>query len=188
MEIDHVFCFVDPQGDWASRLEAVGLSLDAGMHHDGQGTRNRRCAFDGTYLELLWIDDPAEAAAHRLRFDLRATTCPFGVGLRGSLPDKTGWSAYSLPGIDMWIYETAPEQPFVFAFDLDPERVAQIKRRIGAANPGPKKTLAAVRMQLPLEIPAVLAPFVEWRRGPAKLELVVGVQAEITPQLALVAG
>lgn len=36
--------------------------------------------------------------------------------------------------------------------------------------------------------PQVIAPYVESPWGPAKMELVVGIEAEITPQLALVAG
>ena len=72
MELDHVFCLVDPDDDWAARLGGAGWLLDAGSFHAGQGTRNRRLRWAGCYLELLWVHDVVEAP--------RWSTRPVGTG------------------------------------------------------------------------------------------------------------
>ena len=72
MELDHVFCMVNPDDDWAARLAAAGWRLDAGMTHAGQGSRNRRLRWPGCYLELLWVHDHVEARQNQLRLDRRA--------------------------------------------------------------------------------------------------------------------
>jgi len=93
LELDHVFSFVDPaEAEACARAEAAGWVLDAGIEHEGQGTRNRRLWFDEQYLELLWISSRADAVANPLRLDRRADwrtsgACPFGIGLRGQLTD-----------------------------------------------------------------------------------------------------
>src|SRR3954447_17013990 len=87
LQLDHVFCFVPPDGDWAGRLTVAGWALDAGTVHEGQGSRNRRLAFAGQFLELVWLHDPELARANPLRLDRRAHgagsgASPFGFGLR----------------------------------------------------------------------------------------------------------
>ena len=72
VQLDHVFCMVDPDADWAARLTAAGWRLDAGSTHAGQGTRNRRLRWADCYLELLWVHDAAEARHNALRLDRRA--------------------------------------------------------------------------------------------------------------------
>ena len=57
VELDHVFCMVTSDDDWAARLAQAGWRLDAGSTHAGQGTRNRRLRWADCYLELLWVHD-----------------------------------------------------------------------------------------------------------------------------------
>ncbi|HEU4951010.1 MAG TPA: hypothetical protein VFT46_03620 [Holophagaceae bacterium] len=133
LELDHVFCMVDPGGGWASRLEAGGWILDVGTAHPGQGTRNRRLLWSHRFLEFLWVEDRGEAAAHPLRLDRRADwretgASPFGFGLRGRLPeeDLPQFWLYEppyAPGARLWIHrgnEEDPGQPFLFVMEAGP--------------------------------------------------------------------
>jgi glyoxalase-like protein len=64
MRIDHVIYGTADLDVAAARIEAaLGLTVQPGGHHDGQGTHNRIVPLGPGYLELLAIDDPEEAAA-----------------------------------------------------------------------------------------------------------------------------
>ena len=80
-------------------LARPGLFLDAGTRHVGQGARNRRALLSDCYLELVWIDSPADARASGLRFQQRCegTACPFGVVFRGRAPGVPGFLDYTVP-------------------------------------------------------------------------------------------
>lgn len=60
-EVDHVIIFCDVGAPEADVLLARGLHEGPGNTHPGQGTANRRFFFPNVYLELLWVDHPAEA-------------------------------------------------------------------------------------------------------------------------------
>ena len=136
IEIDHVMCFVGGPVD-----EARGFTLDAGMRHDGQGTQNRRIAFDRNYVELIWIVDEGELAASGLstfadRCAGRATA--FGVVLRGEVEDAAAFRAYEMAsGFRLQLLVASledPELPFVALIETAP---ADLARRHPAARFGP---------------------------------------------------
>lgn len=101
VELDHVIWFVPAFS--AIEAELTGFTVEAGRRHVGQGTVNRRVFFERSYLEVLWIDEPAVAAASILGFGPRcagaAGACPFGFVLRGKLsPDtRAAFTSYEVP-------------------------------------------------------------------------------------------
>ena len=191
LELGHVFWMVDPHGDWPARFAAAGIRLDDGIAHPGQGTRNRRMWMPDSYLELAWVDAPADAATNPLRFDRR--TCPLGIGLAGALPDKTGWWPYQppyAPGFTIWIHDGPPDGPLVFASEATPEvmaRYAPANRLASTPELLNPYAIRELRVRMPGEMPPVLAPFVTWTRGPARLDVVLGIDLAVTDTLALVA-
>lgn len=64
MRIDHVIYGTSDLDGAGARMEALGLQVRPGGVHDGQGTHNRIVPLGDTYLELMAISDPGEAAAH----------------------------------------------------------------------------------------------------------------------------
>jgi hypothetical protein len=120
MELDHVFILCDQGAPEAEALLRLGIREGAGNTHPGQGTACRRFFFVNAYLELLWVDDPAEAGSEpakrtRLldRWALRrAGACPFGVILRSSID-----SAEARPPFPTWSYRP-PYMPAGFAIDI----------------------------------------------------------------------
>jgi hypothetical protein len=99
VELDHLFLCVSVGAPEADRLSLLGLTEGPSNRHPGQGTACRRFFFANAYLELLWVEDPAEVQGEvarplRLweRWSGRAEgTCPFGIVFRpgqqgGSLP------------------------------------------------------------------------------------------------------
>jgi Glyoxalase-like domain len=64
MRLDHVIYGTTDLDAAAARVEAaLGLAVQPGGHHDGQGSHNRIVPLGTGYLELLAIDDAEEAAA-----------------------------------------------------------------------------------------------------------------------------
>jgi catechol 2,3-dioxygenase-like lactoylglutathione lyase family enzyme len=64
MRLDHVIYGTTDLDAAAARVEAaLGLAVQPGGHHDGQGSHNRIVPLGPGYLELLAIDDPEEAAS-----------------------------------------------------------------------------------------------------------------------------
>jgi glyoxalase-like protein len=189
VELDHLFCFVDPSGDWAARATAAGYVLDDGIAHDGQGTRNRRLWFGQHYVELVWIDRPDDAATNELRLDLRR--CPFGIGIRTPALDaelRAACWAYRppyAPDATIWIHAATPEQPFVFAFERGGERRPVPPHLLNAGG------ILRARLALPVDAQPVLArmtPPFELVRGAPRLELVVdGSPVELCRELVFVA-
>lgn len=97
IELDHVilFCGVGaPEGD---ALLGRGIHEGPGNSHPGQGTVNRRFFFRNTYLELLWVENFAEAQSPEVlpeglwnRWVHRHDgVCPFGLVFRPSSKDAT---------------------------------------------------------------------------------------------------
>ena len=121
MELDHVIVFV--AGPEAAPSLFPGFALEPGIRHTGQGTRNRRVLFPGSYVELLWTDDPDARQRSGLggvsRFPPGAP-CPFGVVLRGTVgePDRPRFVSYQVPagGPALLLLDATlrdPSQPFV---------------------------------------------------------------------------
>jgi hypothetical protein len=90
VELDHFFICVAQAAPEAGRLVEFGLTQGAANRHPGQGTANRRFFFHNAFLELVWVDEPAEAqsalvAPTRLwqRWSERGRgASPFGICLR----------------------------------------------------------------------------------------------------------
>jgi hypothetical protein len=123
LELDHVMVFV-PDPDAIEPGWFPGCTFEPGQRHTGQGTRNRRVVFSRTYIELVWIDDPEAHERTGLRFGPRcareAGACPFGVVLRGDVPelDSARFAGYVVPagGPSLLLLAAAldrPELPFV---------------------------------------------------------------------------
>ena len=107
MELDHLFIFIAPDGPEPGRLESLGFEENFRRSHPGQGTRNICYVFDNAYLELLWLENEAEARspavartqlADRARWRENAAS-PLGVALRGYGPQVP------LP-FETWDYHT----------------------------------------------------------------------------------
>jgi hypothetical protein len=91
MRIDHVIYGAADLDVAAARVEAdLGLTAVGGGRHDGVGTHNRVVPLtDGSYLELLAVADPDEAARSALGAALQAGIAR-GDGLLGwavAVPD-----------------------------------------------------------------------------------------------------
>jgi hypothetical protein len=148
VEIDHVLWFVPELAAVAPAL--TGFTLDPGRRHVGQGTVNRRVMFARNYLELLWIDEPAEVAARGLGFEPRCAwapgACPFGVVLRGEVPAsaRAAFTRYAVPGaagmslLLLTATLAAPRLPFVAVFEARPADLA-------AQHPAARLPPAALR-------------------------------------------
>ena len=192
LELDHVFCFVPPDGDWAGRIAAAGWSLDAGTSHEGQGTRNRRLVLARQYLELVWVEDGDAARSNPLRLDRRADwarsgASPFGFGFRGllELEEQPDFWPYDLLGLRIWVRRDDDRAPLVFVLEIDPGE----RRRPGRAEV-PRSDLSAVRQigPAPAALPAFDGPPIEHTPGDHRLELLIdgGTDVQVTGQLSIV--
>jgi hypothetical protein len=92
-EFDHLFILTDLGALSADQLVAFGLIEGSSNSHPGQGTTNRRFFFHNAMLELLWVNNPAEARSEAIRrtglwerWNGRNSpverTCPIGIILR----------------------------------------------------------------------------------------------------------
>ena len=107
MEVDHVFILTGEGAPGAEALLRLGLREGSSNTHPGQGTACRRFFFANAYLELLWVDDEAEAGSDAVkrtrlldRWALRrAGACPFGVILRPTVDE-----VYATPKFPTWRY------------------------------------------------------------------------------------
>ncbi len=135
VELDHIFVCADRGGDEAQRLIETGLAEGAPNRHPGQGTANRRFFFANGMLELIWVEDAAEAGSPLTRrtgllerwMDRGSgRRSPLGLGVR-SRTDDLG-EALPLP-FDSWAYRplylpeglqidvaagTRPNEPMIF--------------------------------------------------------------------------
>ncbi len=81
--IDHLVIAVpDPDAAAAELTSSIGLAFSAGGRHDGLGTFNRLAWLaDGSYLELIGVDDRDAAARHPLGAAVLRTLDEHGSGL-----------------------------------------------------------------------------------------------------------
>jgi hypothetical protein len=88
--VDHVFICTDIGAPGADRLRQFGLVEGSPNQHRGQGTACRRFFFRNAMLELLWVEDVAEARSEQTRrtrlwerwSEAGRATSPFGIILR----------------------------------------------------------------------------------------------------------
>jgi hypothetical protein len=94
--VDHVFICTAIGAPAGDRLRAFGITEGSPNKHPGQGTACRRFFFHNAMLELLWVEDPAEARSEQTRrtrlwerwsaAELEAS--PFGIILRPAAPER----------------------------------------------------------------------------------------------------
>jgi hypothetical protein len=134
LELDHLIVFLDgpDRCDGLDGSAAAGLVLDPGSRHLGQGTANRRIVFPDSYVELLWIDSPAEARASGLRFEERCggRAHPFGVVLRGRAPELPGSTTYAVPAGPVLRVLDDPAAPFLAVNETDDPDPLRPSRRM----------------------------------------------------------
>ena len=127
VELDHFFVCTAAGGPEAQRLLQFGLNEAPPNVHPGQGTANRRFAFSNAMIELLWVDNPAEAQSQATartllweRWSRRSEgSCPFGICVRPvdippTAPPFPGWEyrpVYLPPPLSMHIGEAGVEEP-----------------------------------------------------------------------------
>lgn len=130
VEIDHVIFFCAAGAPEADALLARGLHEGPGNSHPGQGTVNRRFFFPNVYLELLWVENFAEAQRAEVlptrlweRWRNRdAGVCPLGLVLRPASPGAPApfpsWSyvpKYFPPGFSIDVARDIPDnEPLLF--------------------------------------------------------------------------
>ena len=91
-ELDHMFVTVRPGAPEMANLVAAGFQEGQRNRHAGQGTASTGVFFENAYVELLWLEDRAEAQSARIcrtrlaqRADPGQRASPFGFGLRSAL-------------------------------------------------------------------------------------------------------
>jgi hypothetical protein len=114
-ELDHVFLAVSNGAPETDALIGAGFTEGAPNSHPGQGTACRRIFFSNAYLELIWLEDLAEASSPLVEptaLALRAA-CTEGVS-RVGLCLRAIESGETLP-IDTWRYRPPylPEGTFL---------------------------------------------------------------------------
>jgi hypothetical protein len=89
-ELDHLFVCTDRGAPAGDELVRFGLREGSPNRHPGQGTANRRFPFLNAMIELVWVEDPAEAQSAATRrtllwerwSDRNGESCPFGICVR----------------------------------------------------------------------------------------------------------
>jgi len=111
--IDHLFICTAVGAPAAHALQDFGLVEGPPNRHPGQGTANRRFFFQNAMLELLWVEDAAEAQSEQTRATrlwerwsaAGRDASPFGIILR---PESGSPNACPFPA---WEYrpKTMPD-------------------------------------------------------------------------------
>ncbi|MCE0765470.1 VOC family protein [Pseudonocardia kujensis] len=143
LELDHLIAFLPGPPD-----PPDGLLLDAGTRHVGQGTRNRRVVFPRHYVELLWIDEPEAERASGLGFAQRCarTAYPFGIVLRGTVPEGP-FRRYTVPdGPTLAVHEGDPGMPFLAVAELSDAQLAGLSHPATPPHPNGAGGIVAARM------------------------------------------
>lgn len=172
MQIDHIFIRVRPGAPEAAALTAFGLCEGSGNRHPGQGTANRRFFFANAFLELLWLDDAAEAQSAVTRptllFErLSGAGSPFGLcfrpapGAAAPLPFAS-WRYqpdYLPPGVTCDIALAPLSEPMCFHLApggrpdaLPPARAQPLAHRV------PLRDITAVKVVQPRSLPSLALP------------------------------
>ncbi|MRV74376.1 glyoxalase-like domain protein [Duganella sp. FT92W] len=174
MLIDHIFIAVQPGAPQAAVLADFGLAEGSGNRHPGQGTANRRFFFDNAFIELLWLENAAEAQNDATRptmlFErLTGGGSPFGICFRPSPGDDSplpfaAWRyqpAYFPPGVACDIALAPLSEPMLFHIApggrpdaLPPERAQPLAHR------APLREITGVTVVQPRCLPPVAVPVV----------------------------
>lgn len=130
MDIDHIFIFSN-QGNETDELVDLGLTEGSARRHKGIGTANRRIFFDNFYLEILWVEDEAEAKSvekigilERSRF-ARTGYSRFGVCLKNTedtdavFENSHQWRPDFLTSEGHVNILTSDKSPWIFRFPKD---------------------------------------------------------------------
>jgi len=125
-EIDHIFILTSRGAPAADALVKFGLTEGPPNVHPGQGTACRRFFFENAMLELLWIENAAEAQSAQSRptrlWDRWAQAgrgaSPFGIILRPGASGELacpfdGWDYRppTMPGLELQIADTGLNEP-----------------------------------------------------------------------------
>jgi hypothetical protein len=129
--VDHVFICTEIGAPGADRLRQFGLVEGSPNQHPGQGTACRRFFFQNAMLELLWVEDAAEARSEQTRrtklwerwsearSKVERATSPFGIVLRPAPGTREAcpfpsweYRPASMPDLELHVAEdTGPEEP-----------------------------------------------------------------------------
>jgi hypothetical protein len=168
MELDHLFCFVEPDGAAIAALETQGLAVSYRRDHIGQGTANACFVFDNAFLELLWLTDAADAcspAIARTKLWERSqwqnqNTCPYGLAWRGDQTDIETWAFMPLylpegVAIPVACESDDPRLPMMFTFpgSTAPRDWPAVRRNF-APHPGGWNRLDLVELTLASHAPS----------------------------------
>ena len=103
-EVDHVFVAASRGAPEAEGLVRAGFAEGPANVHPGQGTACRRFFFENAYLELIWLEDPAEISSRVVartglgeRAAAESEASHVGICLRARDPSEP------LP-VDTWSY------------------------------------------------------------------------------------
>ena len=175
-------------------LRAAGFAEGPANTHPGQGTACRRVFFENAYLELIWLEDPAEARAPGVRgtglaarAGLEAGASRLGIAFRPGEP--TGPAE---PPIRTWRYRppylpdglairvavsaTRWAEPLLFFLPWE--------RRWSATRvPHPNGARAVSRVAMTLTDPAPSSPELRWLREREDLAVVAGPTERIEIEL-----
>lgn len=189
VEVDHVFVNASVGGPEGQRLIDLGLVEGSSIRHPGQGTANRRFFFANAMLELIWVENGAEARseaepARRLHLWERwsgrdGAACPFGVCLRpcagqSDVAPFPAWEyrpTYSPSGLPVANNSTVDAEPLVFYIP--------VHRRMDTAPPDqrqpyvhalPIRELTAVRIFAPSAATPSAAMLAAMRSGAFSFE------------------
>jgi hypothetical protein len=205
MLIDHIFIAVQPGAPQAAVLADFGLAEGSGNRHPGQGTANRRFFFDNAFIELLWLDNAAEARNDATRptmlFErLTGGGSPFGICFRPSPGDDSplpfaSWRYqpdYFPPGIACDIALAPLSEPMWFHIApggrpdaLPPERAQPLAHRV------PLREITGVTVVQPRCLPSLAVPvaFAEGDAHVLEIEFDGGVRGrshDFRPALPLI--
>lgn len=166
MQLDHVFCFVSPEGLEIAALEALGMRVSYRRAHPGQGTASACFVFENAFIELLWITAEAEARSSLIaRTQLwerslwrKTDFSPFGIAWRGAATRIDTWPfapPYLPPGVTIPVASDGddPSQPMMFQ---SPGRAAPTEwpaeRHGGFQNAGGCTRIQASELILPVGV------------------------------------
>ncbi len=169
MELDHLFICVDPGAMTAEALAQIGLTEGSPNRHPGQGTANRRFFFGNTFLELLYLEQAAEATSEltkptRLYERLTQKSdqiSPFGICFRptaGGDPQVpfASWSyqpTYLPPHLQIAIGEAPLQEPMwlFLSFGSRPDQANPAQRQPLEHSLGVREVTSVQLMMPPVD-------------------------------------
>jgi hypothetical protein len=194
-ELDHVFVAVEPGAPELDGIRAAGFAEGPANTHPGQGTACRRVFFENAYLELIWLEDAADASAPGIRgtglaarAGLEAGASRLGVAFRPS----SGRPGPAEPPIRTWRYRppylpegmairvavssTRVKEPLIFFLPWE--------RRWSAPRiPHPNGARAVTRVTVREPGPEPPSPELRWLAGRGDLTVETGPREALEIEL-----